>query len=102
MTYPDLGAASGGVVVVVHDDVHREVEGDDDPLLLGQLCIHEASVSDRALSWAGLWRLLTTEVSPSSWVKHKTAVAAWWKTCRNSEDQLARRDTGLQRIHSAK
>jgi len=25
-----------------------------------------------------------TEVSPSSWVKHRTAVAEWWKTCRKA------------------
>ena len=28
---------------------------------------------------------LTTAVSPSSWVKQRTAVAAWWKTWRNSQ-----------------
>lgn len=31
-TYPDLGAAGSGVVVVVHDNVDSEVEGNDNPL----------------------------------------------------------------------
>jgi hypothetical protein len=36
----------------------------------------------------------TTEVVPSSWVKHRTAVAEWWKTWRKagyaSGDSLSR------------
>jgi hypothetical protein len=30
---------------------------------------------------------LTTEVWPSSWVKQRMAVAAWWKTWRNASCQ---------------
>lgn len=31
--YPDLGTAGSSVVVVVHDDVNEQVQGDDNPLL---------------------------------------------------------------------
>lgn len=32
MAYPDLGTAGGGVIIVVHDNVNSEVEGNDNPL----------------------------------------------------------------------
>ena len=71
-TYPDLGSTGGGVVVVVHDDVDGQVEGDDDPLLLGQLVPflpeRPAAVIDFMDDQQAFQadRSLTTEVSPSS------------------------------------
>lgn len=32
-THPDLGTAGGRVVVIVHDNVHGEVQHNDEPLL---------------------------------------------------------------------
>jgi hypothetical protein len=46
-----------------------------------------------------------TEVSPSSWVKHRTAVAEWWKTCRKAAGGRAdgrQRATLTRRVSSVR
>lgn len=58
--YPDLGSSGSGVVVVVHDDVHEEVQNNDDPLLK-----RHRGQAGKSSDFSGL---LTTEVFPSSWL----------------------------------